>query len=66
MRWNWGTGQGEGQVVKTFDHSVTMTLDGSEITRNGGQHDRALLIEQAGGAQVLKLESECQRADEEE
>ena len=64
VRWNWGNGQAEGTVESTFDSEVTRTIDGNEITRKGEPGNKALLIEQDDGQQVLKLESECQRVDE--
>ncbi len=61
VKWNWGNGEAQGEVVETFDHKVTRTIDGSEITRNGEPGNKALLIEQSGGSRVLKSESEVER-----
>ncbi len=58
VAWKWGNGDATGKVTKTFDHKITRTLKGSEITRNGSKEDKALLIEQEDGDEVLKLESE--------
>ena len=63
VRWTWGNGSAEGKVQETFTKKITRTLKGSEVTRNGSQDDKALLIEQPDGSQVLKLESEVERAD---
>ena len=61
VKWDWGNGTAEGKVVETYDHSVTKTIKGSEVTRNGESGDKALLIEQADGDKVLKLESEVEK-----
>jgi len=58
VKWKWGSGEAEGKVIETFSETVTRTIKGSEITRNGEQGDKALLIEQEDGDKVLKLESE--------
>ena len=62
VSWSWGNGTATGKVVEIHHDKVTRTLSGSEITRNGSDDDPALLIEQDGGAQVLKLRSEVSRA----
>jgi hypothetical protein len=62
VRWKWGSGTATGTFRKIFDHDVTRTIDGSEITRQGSEDDEALLIEQEDGQSVLKLESEVRRA----
>ncbi len=62
VEWDWGKGTGTGRVQKTYDHKVTRTLKGSEITRNGSADNPALYIEQEDGAGVLKLSSEVREA----
>ncbi|AHM63442.1 hypothetical protein D770_25995 [Flammeovirgaceae bacterium 311] len=62
VTWKWGSGTAEGKVQETFDHEVTRTIKGSEITRKGEAGNKALLIRQNDGAEVLKLESEVSRA----
>ena len=62
VKWNWGNGTAEGKVKETFEEEVTRTLKGSKVTRKGSEDDKALLIEQEGGTQVLKLQSEVERA----
>tara|TARA_R110002096_G_scaffold14879_2_gene52561 strand:+ start:918 stop:1067 length:150 start_codon:yes stop_codon:yes gene_type:complete len=47
-------------VTERFTKSVTRTLKGSEVTRNGSDDDPALLIEQDDGDEVLKLSSEVE------
>ncbi|WP_224997233.1 DUF2945 domain-containing protein [Cesiribacter sp. SM1] len=62
VKWNWGSGTAEGKVQKTYDHEVKRTIKGSEITRKGEPGNKALLISQEDGSEVLKLESEVNRA----
>lgn len=62
VKWKWGNGTATGKVKETYTKEVTKTLDGSEVTRKGESGNKALLIEQEDGAQVLKLESEVEKA----
>ncbi len=61
VQWNWGTGKGRGKVVETYTESITKTIKGSEITRNGERDNKALFIKQEDGNHVLKSESEVER-----
>ena len=63
VNWKWGSGYGHGKVKETFTTSVTRTIKSTEVTRDGSDDDKALLIEQDDGDQVLKLESEVDRDD---
>lgn len=63
VKWKWGNGYAQGKVEETFTRSVTRTIKGSEITRDGSDDDKALLIKQEDGSTVLKLESEVERED---
>lgn len=58
VKWKWGSGEASGKVLETYTGSVTKTIKGSEITRNGESGNKALYIEQEDGDKVLKLESE--------
>ena len=62
VEWDWGDGTAQGEVSETFERSVTRTLKGSEVTRNGSEDDPALLIKQDDGDKVLKLSSEVRAA----
>ncbi|OWU85257.1 hypothetical protein ATO6_09540 [Oceanicola sp. 22II-s10i] len=62
VTWKWGNGSATGKVVESFARKVTRTIKGEEITRDGSDDDRALLIEQDDGDRVLKLVSEVDRA----
>jgi len=63
VQWKWGSGTATGKVIETFTESVTKTIKGSKITRNGEKGNRALFIEQEDGDKVLKSESEVEKVD---
>ncbi len=63
VKWSWGEGTATGKVQSTFTKSVTRTIQGNEVTRDGEEGNKALYIEQEDGTNVLKLESEVERAD---
>lgn len=62
VKWKWGNGTATGEVVSTYSKKVTKTIDGSEITRDGEEGNKALYIKQEDGSKVLKLESEVEKA----
>lgn len=62
VEWDWGNGTATGKVDKTHKESITKTIKGSEVTRNGSDDDPALEIEQEDGTKVLKLASEVRKA----
>lgn len=63
VKWKWGTGFGTGKVIETSDKTMKKNLEGTTVTRHGSTSDLALLIEQEDGSQLLKLQSEVERAD---
>lgn len=63
VKWKWGNAYATGEVKETYTDKVTKKLEGSEISRNGSEDNKALLIEQKDGTKLLKLESEVQRMD---
>lgn len=63
VKWKWGDGYAKGEVTDTYKKKVTKTIDGSEITRDGEEGNKALYIKQSDGSRVLKLESEVEKAD---
>ncbi|WP_300438708.1 DUF2945 domain-containing protein [Christiangramia sp.] len=63
VRWKWGNGTAKGKVVSTYTKKITKHIEGSEITRDGKEGNKALFIEQEDGSKVLKLESEVDKAD---
>lgn len=58
VSWDWGQGIAEGKVKEIHRESITKTIKGNEVTRNGTQENPAYLIEQEDGTEVLKLRSE--------
>ncbi len=63
VQWDWGNGKAGGEVISTYTEKVTKKIDGSEITRDGEEGNKALYIKQEDGSRVLKLESEVEKAD---
>ena len=61
VRWKWGNGSAEGKVKETYSEEVTKTIKGNKVTRHGESGNKALLIEQEDGDEVLKLESEVEK-----
>ena len=62
VKWNWGTGEGTGQIEETFERRVQRTIKGSKIVRNGTKENPAFLIVQEDGDKVLKEASELHKA----
>ena len=63
VKWNWGNGEGKGQIEERFEREVTRTLDGSEVTKDGDEDNPAYLIKQEDGDEVLKRGSELSAAN---
>ncbi len=62
VEWNWGNGTGSGEVVKKYTRKITLTIKGSEVTRDASEDDPAYKIEQSDGDEVLKSGSELSKA----
>lgn len=62
VKWKWGNGEASGKVTETYTREVSKTIKGSEIKRKGEEGNKALLIRQDDGSEVLKLESEVEKA----
>lgn len=58
VKWKWGNGTATGKVMETYSHEVEKTIKGNTITRKGETGNKALLIKQEDGSEVLKLENE--------
>ena len=58
VKWNWGNGEGKGQITERFEREVTRTLQGSKVTKDGDEDNPAYLIKQDDGDEVLKRGSE--------
>ena len=63
VKWEWGNGEGKGQIKERFEREVTRTLQGSEVTKDGGEDNPAYLIKQEDGDEVLKRGSELSKWD---
>ncbi len=63
VKWKWGKGIAEGEVVETYTTKTTKTIKGSSVTRKGEEDNKALYIKQDDGDHVLKSESEVERVD---
>ena len=63
VKWNWGSGEGKGQIKERFEREVTRTLQGTEVTKNGDEDNPAYLIRQDDGDEVLKRGSELKAQD---
>ncbi|MDT9600554.1 hypervirulence associated TUDOR domain-containing protein [Sphingosinicella rhizophila] len=61
VRWNWGSGHGEGRIVQRFERRVQRTIEGAKVIKNGSSENPAFLLEQEDGGKVLKLSSELSR-----
>ncbi len=62
VEWDWGNGTGTGKVVKRYTQKITLTISGTEVTRDASEDAPAYKIEQDDGAEVLKSESELRKA----
>lgn len=62
VKWKWGNGYGHGTVQSVFTEKTTRKIDGSEVTRDGSEEDPALYIRVDDGNNVLKLQSEVEKA----
>lgn len=60
VKWNWGNGEGNGQITERFEREVTRTLQGTEVTKKGDSDNPAYLIKQEDGDEVLKRGSELE------
>ncbi len=58
VEWNWGNGKGNGKVNKIYEEKITLTIDGTEVTRNATRDNPAYLLKQDDGDEVLKSETE--------
>ena len=62
VKWKWGSGYGHGEIQSGFEKKVTRKIDGSEVTRDGSSDNPAYYIKVEDGNNVLKLESEIEKA----
>lgn len=62
VEWDWGDGTGTGEVAKVYTRKTTLTIKGSEITRDASEDEPAYRIGQDDGDEVLKSHSEVRKA----
>ncbi|MBW3606711.1 MAG: DUF2945 domain-containing protein [Actinobacteria bacterium] len=62
MEWDRGSGTAQGKISESHTERVSVTIDGTEVTRNAGDENPAYLIEQDDGQRVLKSHSELRKA----
>lgn len=62
VSWSWGQGRAEGTISEVHTERITRTEKGSEIVRNGTDDNPAYVITQDDGTELLKLDSEVQKA----
>ncbi|MEM7508438.1 MAG: DUF2945 domain-containing protein [Pseudomonadota bacterium] len=62
VKWKWGNGWGEGEVVEVFTNRVSRQIKGAEVVRDATPEEPALLIEQTDGDRVLKSCTEVEKA----
>ena len=62
IKWKWGSGWGHGKIKKTYTQKLTLSLQGTEVTRDASDDNPAYLIEQSDGDEVLKSHSELHQA----
>lgn len=62
VEWDWGNGAGTGKVVKKYTRKTTLTIKGSEVTREASEDEPAYRIEQNDGDEVVKSGSELRKA----
>lgn len=61
VKWNWGTGHGEGTVQQVFTKRVKRTIKGKVITRNATEDDPAYMVVEENGNRVLKAATELSK-----
>lgn len=62
VEWDWGDGTATGKIAKVYTQKQTLTIKGSEVTRDADEDCPAYRIEQEDGDEVLKSHSEVRKA----
>lgn len=62
IQWKWLGRQIDGTVNEVYLESVTKTIKGKSIKRNGSTENPAYLVQSSAGNLALKLHSELQSA----
>ncbi len=58
VHWNWGKSQAEGKIKEKSEKTLTKKIKGTKVKRKATKDEPAYIIEQEGGNEVLKSESE--------
>ncbi|HEY9038571.1 MAG TPA: HVA1 family protein [Roseovarius sp.] len=62
VEWDWGGGTGTGKVTKVYTRKITLTIKGTDVTRDASDDCPAYRIEQQDGDEVLKSHSELRES----
>ena len=62
VEWDWGSGTGQGKIAHVYTAKQTLTIKGSDVTRDADADCPAYKIEQDDGDVVLKSHSEVRKA----
>ena len=60
VKWEWGDGTAKGRIVKRYTRKTTLTLKGTEVTREASDDEPAFRIAQEDGDEVLKSITEIE------
>jgi hypothetical protein len=63
VKWNWGNGTAEGNIISRSTEDITETIKGNEVTREASEECPAYIIEQDDGDKVLKSHSEVEKVN---
>ena len=62
VEWDWGGITGTGKVTKVYTRKITLTIKGTDVTRDAPDDCPAYRIEQQDGNEVLKSHSELRKS----
>ena len=61
VEWDWGSGTACGEIIKVYTRKQTLTIKGTEVTRDASDDCPACRIKTAG-SEALKSHSEVRKA----
>jgi hypothetical protein len=62
VEWDWGDGTAQGTIQKVYTQKRTLTIKGSDVTRDASDDCPAYRIKQSDGDEALKSHSEVRKA----
>jgi len=62
VKWSWVNGTGTGKVVTRYTRKITLSIKGTDVTRNASDDEPAFRIRQDDGDEVLKSITEIETA----